>query len=190
MRKTALAFFLIAALLPAAALRAMEISADMLIKDKGETYRSKVYIKGDRFRMEVEGKEGYSIIRGDLNVMWMVMPGEKAYVETPMDPGQRPRVEAELPGEAGRRLIGEETVNGHPARKYEVVLKDGEMEGTILQWLATDLDGFPIKTASKDGSWSAEYRDIRTSVPDEVFEVPEGYEELPLPAMPGMGGGD
>lgn len=180
---------LLAVFLAASEASARELSAQMVVKEGGETYKSRLYIKGGKYRVEVEGQKGYSILRTDRNMMWIMLPDQKAYIEVALDPGQKPRVEEKFPDEVGRRLIGREKVNGHPCNKYEVTLKEGDKRGTIYQWLATDLDNFPVRTAAADGSWSTDYKDIKTSVSDSLFEIPADYEKLPVRSTPGDGGG-
>ena len=51
---------------------------------------------------------------------------------------------------------------------------------SFYQWIAKDTD-FPVKTMAADGSWSVEYSNIRGSVPDSLFELPEAYEKLTMP---------
>lgn len=165
---------------------ALELSSDMVFQEDGETLTGKVHIKGDKFRVEMQGQSGYTILRQDKNLMWVVVPEEQSYIEMPLDPERAPRVEGTLKGEVARRRVGEETVEGHPCEKYEVTVEERGTTVTVYQWVAKDLDGFPIKTAATDGSWSATYTNIKTSVSDHHFEVPPDYVKMSLPAMPEM----
>jgi hypothetical protein len=54
--------------------------------------------------------------------------------------------------------------------------------------MATDIN-FPIKMAAIDGSWSIEYKNIKTLAADNLFDLPAGYKKMSIPAMPAMGGG-
>jgi hypothetical protein len=167
---------------------AIELSADMTTSGKGQqTYTSKMYLKGAKYRMEIPGQHEYTIMRQDKNVMWVVMPDQKTFMEMSFDPKQKPRIEEKQTGEVSRKLIGSENIDGHPTQKYEVTVREGTKTEKIYQWLATDLH-FPIKTAATDGSWSIEYRNIKTSAPDSLFEIPAGYQKMSLPAIPGMEG--
>jgi hypothetical protein len=92
--------------------------------------------------------------------------------------------EERVKGEVSRKKIGSETIDGHPATKYEVTAKTDDKTVQINQWWATDIN-FPIKTAAVDGSWSVEYRDIQIgSQPDSLFEIPSGYTKMTIPGMP------
>jgi len=167
---------------------AIELSADMITTGKGkQMHTSKMYLKGEKYRMEMPGQHQYAIVRQDKNVMWIVMPDKKSFMEMPFDPKQKPRIEERQAGEVSRKLIGSENIDGHPTQKYEVTIREGTKTEKLYQWMATDIH-FPIKAAAIDGSWSVEYKDIKTSVPDTLFEVPTGYQKMSLPTMPGMGG--
>jgi hypothetical protein len=39
-----------------------------------------------------------------------------------------------------------------------------------------------------NGNWSVEYSNIKTSVPDSLFEIPEAYERIAMPASGGQTG--
>ncbi|MFH1148066.1 MAG: DUF4412 domain-containing protein [Pseudomonadota bacterium] len=187
MKKRVILFgtFLASVLLVAFGASAMELSADMVSKQGGSTHTGKFYMKGDKYRMEMENQSQYTILRQDKNTTWLVMPGEKSYMEMPYDPKQKPKVDEKVRCEVTRKLLGSETIDGHPAKKYEVTVKDNNQIVKQHQWIATDLS-FPIKHAAVDGSWSVEYRNIKTSVPDKLFEVPAGYTKMSMPKIPGM----
>jgi hypothetical protein len=166
---------------------AIEISADIVMKERGNVQNGKVYIKGEKHRMQVTGQSEYTIIRPDKKVTWMVIPGEKAYMEMPYNPAQKPLAGEKVDGEVSRKLIGSETIDGHPAKKYEIIAKTRNRTETIHQWIATDLD-FPIKTSAVDNSWTVEYKNVGKSVQDSLFEVPAAYEKMSIPMPPGFPG--
>jgi hypothetical protein len=163
---------------------AIEFSADAVMSTKGQTSTSKMYVKDKKMRMEAQGQQGYSIVRGDKNIVWMVMPQQKSYMEMKQDPSQKPKIDEKVRGEVSRKLIGSETVGGHPAQKYEVTAKVEEKTEKMYQWMATDIK-FPIKSAAVDGSWMMEYKNIRMGgQSDSLFEVPAGYAKMVMPTMP------
>jgi outer membrane lipoprotein-sorting protein len=167
---------------------AIELSADTITTGKGkQTHTSKMYLKGEKYRMEMPGQHQYIILRQDKNVMWIVMPDNKSFMEMPFDPKQKPRIEEKQTGEVSRKLIDSENIDGHPTQKYEVTVREATKIEKFYQWMATDIH-FPIKIAAIDGSWSVDYKNIKTSVSDMLFEVPAGYQKRSLPTMPGMGG--
>ncbi len=63
--------------------------------------------------------------------------------------------------------------------------KSGEQGDSFYQWVASDIN-FPIKTVAVNGNWSIEYGNVRTSVPDSLFEMPEVYERIAMSANGGQ----
>lgn len=162
---------------------AYDISADSVMEEKGEEQLGKIYIKGEKYRIQREGEAEYIILRHDQNVMWVVVPSEKIYVELPLDPKKTPKIQEKNPGEISRRLLGSEVVDGHPTDKYQITVKEGPKTETFYQWTATDLN-FPIKTSALDGEWSVEFKNIKTDVPDSLFQVPQGYQKAKVVVKP------
>lgn len=172
---------------------ALEFSSDMVMTSQGQTQTSKIWSKEKKVRMESGGQPGYTIMRMDKNVMWIVMPDQKSFMEMQYDPSKGPRTEEKVQGEVSRKLIGTETVNGHPAKKYEVTyIEAGKPEKTerMYQWIATDIN-FPVKMAAIDGSWVVDYKNIKIGAQaDALFEIPADYQKVAMPgfgSMPGLG---
>ncbi|NPU85938.1 MAG: DUF4412 domain-containing protein [Syntrophaceae bacterium] len=165
---------------------AMEFSADMVNKGKGgKGMTSKVYMKDKKFRWESKQQDTITISRQDLMKTWIVMPKQKTYMEMTFDPSKAQEPQEKMKGEISRKLVGSDTVDGHPTKKYEITYKDGQRQMKSYQWLATDLNQFPVKSAAVDGSWSMEYRNIRMgSQPDSLFEPPAGFKKMAMPGMP------
>jgi hypothetical protein len=166
---------------------AMEFSADTVTTYKGGgKIIGKLYYKPDRFRMEMKTHEDMIVItRMDKKVAWNIMPAMKMYMEMPFDLKNRPMVEDKFEGETERKLIGSETIDGHPTKKYLITYKSGNRTDQVYQWIATDIN-FPLKTAAIDGSWIQEFRNVSvSSQPNSLFEIPAGYQKMEMPQMPG-----
>jgi hypothetical protein len=164
---------------------AMEFSADMVSTAHGQTTTSKVFAKDQKFRVEPKGQSTYSIVRGDKQMVWMVMPDQKSYMEIKANPNQQLKFEEKMQGEVSRKVIGTETFDGHPTQKYEVTYAEGGKTGKLYQWMATDIK-FPVKMAAVDGSWMMEYKNIKMGTqPASLFELPSGYNKMAIPAGPG-----
>lgn len=134
------------------------------------------------------GKNVINIIRQDKNLMWMLMPEDKIYMEMKNDPTQWPKVEEKVEGEVSRKFIGNEKIDGWNTKKYEVTYKnEGKLE-KFYQWYAEDIK-IAVKTAAIDGSWSYEFKNIKLqSQPDNLFEIPKGYQKMSVyNRIPGMG---
>lgn len=161
-------------------------------QDQKRTY--KVYYSKDMWRIEgkrpAEGgelKDFTWIYRLDKKVVWELMPEFKWYNEVPIDDWFYLKA---LGAREGLLLgwllkgcvsqeVGEESIDGHPVKKYEVTCPWGK-EGQIkyFQWVATDL-GIPLKVISGDGSWVNELKNIRIEKQSpELFNIPEGYINL------------
>ncbi len=177
---------------------ALELSADVVRRGKGQEQTSKVFIKNDKIRLEgmpsPGGGQGYNILRTDKKVIWLVQPERKTYIELPLghltDMSQQAVTGGKLPGEATRRELGQEKIDGRPTTKYEVIYSVAGQNYMIHQWLDRELK-LPLKTADTDGAWSVEYRNLRLGPQaDALFELPADYQVISLPALiQGLGGG-
>ncbi len=174
------------ALIFAGTAAALEFSADVVNTGKGgKGMTSKMYMKANKMRFETPKQDTYTISRQDLQTTWVVMPKQKSYMEMKADPSKDPAPREKMKGEISRKLIGPDTVDGHPTKKYEITYKEGQKQMKSYQWLATDLNNFPIKSAAVDGSWGMEYRNIKMGgQPDSLFEVPKGFKKMAMPGMP------
>lgn len=187
-----LSFFLGCGKDEAMASMAKEYSATMVSQSAGQAITTQIYIKPDKIRTDTKMAGTSTIVRRDLNKVWTIMPDQKIYMEMQgMEDAQTQSVEEKVKGEVSRKKVGSETINGHPSTKYEITTEADGKTVQIYQWWATDIS-FPVKTASVDGSWSMEYRDIQIgSQPDSLFEIPAGYKKMTLPGgmnmkIPGM----
>ncbi|MCU0589749.1 MAG: DUF4412 domain-containing protein [Syntrophobacteraceae bacterium] len=161
---------------------AAEFSADFSVKTRGEEeVLGKIHVKGNKLRQEVteEGEIQIMIIRPDKNVTWMITPEEKMYMEIPYESESQAVEPWSAEREKEAKLIGEESVNGHATRKFEV-LEDGEK---VTYWISKKLS-FPVKI--EDSESIMEYKNIKEgAVPDSQFDIPAGYEKMTMPMMPG-----
>ncbi len=171
-----------------AAKMVQDMSATVISGSGKTSMKSKFAMKGQKFRMESEMGEGsYTIVRGDLKKTWMVMPATKSYMELDGKHEEAPVPEEKVKNEISRRVVGTETIDGHPCTKHEVTVKVGDKTAVIYQWWATDIN-FPVRTAAVDGSWFMEYRDIKFGAqPDSIFEIPGGYRKMSIPTAPRQG---
>jgi outer membrane lipoprotein-sorting protein len=164
---------------------ALELSADFVMKNGNHTEEGSIAIKGEKYMMQSKNKPSYSILRGDKKVSWMIIPVEKSYMEMPFDPSKQKVISEKLENEVSRKLVGTETVSGFSTKKYEVTVKNSGIEEKIYQWVATEIN-FPVRFSSLDGKMFMEYRNIKSSADDSVFELPKGYENISVPLPPGF----
>ncbi len=158
-----------------------DFSANFKFISKAENFAGKIFSTKDKTRMEIP--QSTIITRADKNVVWVVMPGGKMYVEYPLQQKNMAAGFHKLPNEVSRKFIASEIVNGHKADKYMVTYTVGSNQDTIYQWIVSDM-GMPIKTAAIDNSWSYEYDNVQplTETPG-MFEVPEMYKEFKMPSQ-------
>jgi hypothetical protein len=152
---------------------AFEITADMITREGKITRNGKLYLKDNKCRVEKGSTPVYTIVRGDKGLVWQINGAENTYVEAKLTPELKPWIEERLFGEVGRKEIGTETMGGHPTKKYEVAVKQGNKQDTYHQWFATDIR-LSVKIANVNGRWSVEYRNFKNGAPENLFNLPAG----------------
>lgn len=163
---------------------AFDFSADVVSAAEGHSFTGKMYVSGDKTRMDAAG--AVTITRIDKNVAWVIMPGQNMYMEQPLDPQSVAGAAEKMPGEIERVLIGPDTVDGKATSKYRIRYVSREGEAVVLQWI-DPRTGIPVKTAAEDGSWSMEYKNLKVEKQDDgLFEIPAGYQKFVMPNMQDM----
>jgi outer membrane lipoprotein-sorting protein len=163
---------------------AAEFSAAVVNKIANHEMQGKIYVKGEKARLESSTPLGpvISILRLDKNAMWMLMPGQKTYMEMPFDKEAYAKA-LNIPAlEASQKLPGTETINGYDTERYETTVKTDGQEMKSTMWVSKNL-GVPLKIETADKSFVQEYKDIREGgVDDALFELPAGYKKMTMPA--------
>lgn len=175
---------LLSAMLGLAALPAhADFSADMISNASGQNTTAHIAVKGRKMRMETA--QMTMINRMDLGVSWILMPSEGMYMEHPMDRKAARSVSTDEAGGVTREPLGPEAVDGQPAQKFKVTYTDSTGTESMYQWIGAN--GFPVKSAALDGSWTTEFRNVQSaSLDDAQFEVPQGLEKFAMPNMQQM----
>jgi len=85
-------------------------------------------------------------------------------------------IQANLPGEKNRTLVGDAMTIGRASKLYEVRVDYNGRNERFYEWV--DLEtGVVLKLVSQDRDWSIEYVRIRLSPqPEYYFEEPTGYQ--------------
>ena len=112
------------------------------------------------------------------------MPATRTYMEMPLN-RNRAGITSQLSDptvQTEKKFIANETVEGHPAKKYHVtVIVDGRREASGFLWEATDMNNFPVKHQSEDGEITTVWKNIkRGGVSDSLFELPAGYSKMSM----------
>lgn len=169
---------------------AVEFSADSVQERFGHISKGKVYIKGNKMRMEgtEAGKKSIMISDLDKGTAYVLMPEDKMYFEMSgilaKAKMNRPEADEELAKIADKKLVGKERVNGYLCDKYEIIYHDKSL-GKMFQWFSKKLN-FPIKMVytSSHGKMITEYKNIKEGgVSNSLFEIPSGYQKMDVPGM-------
>ncbi len=172
---------------------AQQFSAELVhLKPEGAA-PSKISVSGERVRFEAGSGPHKSIMVADLKQQtgFMMFPEDKMYTMLhpgrisptmplflPMDPENACgawEIAVNKPGTC--RKVGDETVNGRAAVKYNGTAWNGD---TGSAWVDRKLR-FVIKWEGKAGA--AELRNIQEGQqPVTLFEIPKGYERMDVRA--------
>lgn len=158
-------------------------SADQVHVVNKKTTNGKVLAIENAVRVEGEnnkGKKSISITRFDRNVVWVLMPDQKMYMEMPFQ-GLAEMASTIKGATVKRDSLGSEQVGAYHCDKARV---ETTYEGKVyvsIEWAAKELDGFVVKKADEKGSWSTEYQNVQLGPQDpSLFEVPAGYQKFSL----------
>ena len=152
----------------------------MLVKDDAKIMPGKIQVSNGKLRQEFADERGQTItiVRPDLKVVWVILPLQRSYMEMPLTtklPGQFIQIP---PQAVGKRLVGQERLNGYDTEKYEVSVPVGRGLEKQTYWVAAKL-GLPIKMECRERQFSLEYQSIREEkVPDRRFNLPPGLKKL------------
>lgn len=161
-----------------------EFSGSITKRVNGKKHQAQVFAKGDRLRLEYKyairtdyGYAAIEIIRLDQSEAWYLLAQQRELLVTPLDPDDVLPMQASLPGERERTLVGDATVAGRAAQLYEVQTdRHGRIE-RFYQWVDLETD-IVLKLVSRDRDWSFEYERIRWSPqPSYYFDEPPGYKK-------------
>jgi hypothetical protein len=160
--------------------RGAEFSASMLVKDDVKIMPGKIQVSNGKLRQEFTDARGQTItiVRPDLKLVWVILPLQGSYMEFPLTtklPGQFIQIP---PRAIGKRLVGQERLNGYDTEKYEVTVPIGRRLEKQTYWVAAKL-GLPIKMECQERRFSLEYKSIREEkIPDRRFNLPPGVKKL------------
>jgi len=166
------------------------------------SYETTVYYEDSKERSEMNygGQSMVSIMRHDMGMLWMLMPGG-LYMEQPLDfsaptmgPGQPPRAPTVAEGSVVSEFTaeGQEEINGFETTRYR--MKAENADGSVVAgqiWLTEQNIPIQIRMLVESG---AETGDVVISLrdltigdqPDNLFEIPAGYQKMNLAGMPGF----
>ncbi len=167
---------------------AAEFSADLAFISKETREKGKIAVTDEK--VMVKTGEIITIARIDKNVMWVVMPKGKMYIGMPLQLQNIFIGTDNIPGELERKAAGNEIVDGQNTDKYRITYQMEDKVYTAFLWMLPGIN-IPVKKAAEDGSWVIKYTKIFVvAQPDELFEVPAGYQQFDtnMRSLSGTGG--
>ncbi|MGH7860218.1 MAG: hypothetical protein ACREQY_23060 [Candidatus Binatia bacterium] len=172
----------LAATLAAAAPPAMPaFTADVVTTVEGDRNEGRIYSSGTKIRNEttIGGRQTTSIMDLEKKQMWMLLPPPIGCMQTSLAAG--PTHPLALPGvDTKEELVGSETFDGHPTKKYRIRTTVDGKSYEMFQWRATDLKGVVVRMTDPAGSYETVYRNVVLGAPDaKLFEPPANCVAAP-----------
>jgi hypothetical protein len=163
---------------------AVDFSAERIVKSEQSSVTAHVNAKEDRWRFEFTHPQGGAsiiIVRMDYRTSWLILSKRRQYLEVPVEKDHRLVVSETMEGEVSREFIGDETLNGYPTELFEVTVAENGVTRQYYRWV-TKVQRFPVKTVSKQGRWSEEFRRlIFTEQSPFLFELPRRLDRANPP---------
>ncbi|MBH0197150.1 MAG: hypothetical protein HP494_16550 [Nitrospira sp.] len=163
---------------------AIDFSAERIVKNEQYSVTAHVNAKDDRWRfefMQPQGGASIIIVRMDSRISWLILSKRRQYLEVPVEKDHRLVVSERMEGEVSREFIGDETLNGYPTELFEVTVAENGVTRQYYRWV-TKAQRFPVKTVSKQGRWSEEFRRlIFTEQSPFLFELPRRLDRANPP---------
>ena len=158
---------------------ALDFSADRVVKSGKSVITAHVNAKDDRWRFELSHPQGGAsiiIVRMDRQSSWLIFSKQRQYLEVPIANDHRLVVSEKMEGEVSREFVGDEMLSGYPTELFEVTVKENEDLRQYYRWV-TKVQRFPLKTVSKQGQWSEEFRRVVfTEQSPYLFELPQRFD--------------
>jgi len=163
---------------------ALDFSADRIVKSGKSVVTAHVNAKDDRWRFEFAQPQGGAsiiIVRVDLQSSWLILSRRRQYLELPIADEHRLAVNEKMEGELSREFVGDQILNGYPTELFEVTVAENGESRQYYRWV-TKGQRFPVKTVSKQGTWSEEFRHlIFTEQSPFLFELPQRLDRVNPP---------
>jgi hypothetical protein len=176
----------------------VDYSADSYMETAEGVMKGRVYSTPGKERREYveSGEQMTMIMRNDKKAVWMLMPGDKAYMEMKFPKEGR---KDNLSGyKIEQTTIGPETVNGVKTTKSKIIMTGPKGEKMGGFWWATKdniivkMDAIAVDKGSK-ARFKIELKDLKIARQDPaLFEIPAGYAKMDMGGMMmrGMKGDD
>ena len=146
-------------------------------KSGGMTMAGTVAASGSRLRYEAEVGGQKSVLLHDYAARksWMIAAAGCSEIAWPADGSFPVGVQVAWPNEQPE---GEETIDGHPAKKLKITTEYGGQTYVAYLWRATDFDGLMIRYRDDKGTFESSYRNLQKATPDpKLLEPPAGCKK-------------
>ncbi len=170
----------------------VEYSADSLIETEGGVFKGRVFHAPGKERREQAsgGVKQIIITRLDKKVVWVLMPGQKTYMETAITDEKGTQGTWQDPSQFDYEMttLGQETVNGVKAVKNRITATSRQgVEYIGFMWVTKEGILVRMESAVKDKSSTRikmDLKNIKIGVQSpSLFEVPAGYSKMGLGGM-------
>ena len=177
----------------------VEYSADMSMESADGVMEGPVYHTPMMERREIvqDGQSTVMIIRHDKKVTWMLMPGNKMYMETPFP--KEGRTDDLGAYKIDTTVVGPDTLDGIKTTKTKVIMtgpddvKMGGFMWATQNGIAVKLDAIAMEKKRKE-RFKMELHNLKIGKQDPaLFEIPKDYQKMDMAGMGKMmmfGGGD
>ncbi len=136
-------------------------SALAVEQDKGMLSQSKIFVKGNKVRMEYEldGEKYIQISNPQKKRSWVLIPDKKVYIESKTSADLLPKSRQVnikkicKPKHIACQKQGLDVVNGRKAVKWKLIYDMGKVKLNSYLWVDTKL-GIPLKQQYQNGSYS------------------------------------
>jgi len=163
------------------------IAEQVLYSQGKQVSTSRIYVSGGRVRSEtsIGGQTMTTLIDRGAKKIYVLMPAPVGCIEQPLDESVAASPLAPMPAGATEELVSSEKIDGHPTKKYKMKATVGGKTREHYQWRATDLQGFPIRTAAVDGTYEQRFTKVELKTPDaKLFETPAHCRSMPAVGSP------
>lgn len=159
-----------------------EFSADLTIAEGKVVKQGRIFVKGERYRMEIDdprGPQTIVLVLPDKGICRVLVPRYERFLEVGLDEGIMSMFDPFLSAESMKEYYsivpeGTESVAGHACLKEAFKYGDDPI---LYRWTAQDL-GFPLKIemVTQKGYYT-ELRSPRSeAVKAQLFDIPAGFK--------------
>jgi hypothetical protein len=161
-----------------------EFVADLVKNESGLKTIGKIYVKGNKIRIDSEQNGQKSIILNDYDnqKFFLLHPSSKIYLSINLDNKidfSDPNLKKNIKDSANTKLIGQEKINGYLCEKYQCIYNNSKQVNQLTIWYSTKLK-YALKTVyNTNPSIKIELIKIQEKTLDPaLFKIPSDYKKI------------